>query len=98
MSVKYTTYYKYNEETGKYDIPTIGFTKPGFSTSTGYHEITQEEFDRLSAMTYGERSAEIEKGLSDSIKYGYGYYGHDLWKNPEDGKCFLGITSGNSCD
>ena len=47
-------------------------------------------------MTYGEVDDEIEKNLSDSVKYGYGYYGHRLLE--EDGMYFLGTITGNSCD
>ena len=50
----------------------------------------------MSAMTYGEVDDEIEKNLSDSVKYGYGYYGHRLLE--EDGMYFLGTITGNSCD
>ena len=47
-------------------------------------------------MSYGEVDKEIENNLSDSIIYGYGYYGHDLLQ--ENGMCFVGTTTGNSCD
>ena len=39
---------------------------------------------------------EIKNNLSDSIIYGYGYYGHDLLQ--ENGMYFIGTTTGNSCD
>ena len=59
-------------------------------------KISKEEYDRLSAMSYGEVDKEIKSNLSDSIIYGYGYYGHDLLQ--ENGMYFVGTTTGNSCD
>ena len=87
---EYTQYYDAN------GVPFKGFTIRGCGTDTFYREISKEEYDRLSAMAYGEVDAEIDKNLSDSVKYGYGYYGHRLLE--EDGMYFLGTTTGNSCD
>ena len=87
---EYTQYYKDGQPCFK------GFTVSGCGTSTFYKEISKEEYDRLSAMTYWEVESEIEKNLSDSIRYGYGYYGHKLLE--ENGMYFLGTTTGNSCD
>ena len=72
------------------------FTSAGRYTSTHYREITKTECERLQKMSYGDRTAEIKAELSDSIKYGYGYYGHALCE--KHGKYYLGIESGNSCD
>ena len=72
------------------------FVSGGSYTSTHYREVDKEEYERLQKMSYGERTEEIEEDLSASIKYGYGYYGHNLCK--ENGKFYMGITSGNSCD
>ena len=47
-------------------------------------------------MSYGEVDKEIKNNLSDSIIYGYGYYGHDLLQ--ENGMYFVGRTTGNSCE
>ena len=69
---EYTQYYKDGKPCYK------GFTVYGCGTSTFYKEIDKEEYDRLSSMSYGEVDKEIKNNLSDSIIYGYGYYGHDL--------------------
>ena len=47
-------------------------------------------------MSYGEVDIEIKSNLSDSIIYGYGYYGHDLLE--ENGMYFIGTITGNGCD
>ena len=87
---EYTQYYKDGKPCYK------GFTLYGCGTSTFYKEINKEEYDRLSTMSYGEVDKEIKNNLSDSIIYGYGYYGHDLLE--ENGMYFVGRTTGNSCD
>ena len=87
---EYTQYYKDGKPYYK------GFTVYGCGTSTFYKEISKEEYDRLSSMTYGEVDKEIKDNLSDSIIYGYGYYGNDLLE--ENGMYFVGRTTGNSCD
>ena len=87
---EYTQYYKDGKPCYN------GFTVYGCGTSTFYKEIDKEEYDRLSAMSYGEVDKEIKSNLCDSIIYGYGYYGHDLLQ--ENGMYFVGRTTGNSCD
>ena len=87
---EYKQYYKDGKPCYK------GFTIQGSTTSTFYKEISKEEYDRLSSMSYGEVDKEIKNNLSDSIIYGYGYYGHDLLE--ENGMYFVGRTTGNSCD
>lgn len=87
---EYTQYYKDGQPCFK------GFTVNGCGTNTFYKEISKEEYDRLSVMIYEEVDAEIEKNLSEAVRYGYGYYGHRLLV--EDGMYFLGTTTGNSCD
>ena len=52
---EYIQYYKDGRPSFK------GFTVSGCGTSTFYREITKEEYDRLSTMTYGEVDDEIEK-------------------------------------
>ena len=61
-----------------------------------YNEITEECYEVLCQMTYGEVSKIIEDNLSDAEKWGYGFYGHDLWE--KDGKYYLGKKIGSSCD
>ena len=87
---EYKQYYKDGKPCYK------GFTIQGSTTSTFYKEISKEEYDRLSSMSYGEVDREIKNNLSDSIIYGYGYYRHDLLE--ENGMYFLGTTTGNSCE
>ena len=68
---------------------------------TYYREITKECYDSLSSMTYRDREEIIEAGLSDSDKWGYGYYGHELAnrkKGEVNGKFYLGKKIGSSCD
>ena len=52
---EYTQYYKDGKPCYK------GFTVYGCGTSTFYKEISKEEYDRLSAMSYGEVDREIKK-------------------------------------
>ena len=87
---EYTQYYKDDKPCYK------GFTLYGCGTSTFYKEISKEEYDRLSAMSYAEVDSEINENLPSAVKYGYGYYGHALLE--ENGMYFLGTTTGNSCD
>lgn len=60
------------------------------------NEISKEEYERMSAMTYGELTEEIEKNLPDYIKWGYCYYGHRL--EEKDGKYYLIYKIGSTCD
>lgn len=39
-----------------------------------------------------------EKLIDDSIRYGYGFYGVNSEPYQEDGKWYIDITIGNSCD
>ena len=87
---EYTQYYDAN------GVPFKGFTIRGCGTDTFYREISKEEYDRLSAMSYAEVDSEINDNLPSAVKYGYGYYGHALLE--ENGMYFLGTTTGNSCD
>ncbi len=61
-----------------------------------YKKITKEEYDRYSAMSYGELNKEVEDGLGDHIKYGYGYYGCSLYASKDGYKLVMEI--GDSCD
>lgn len=58
--------------------------------------ISKEEYDRYREMTVGERNAVIEEALPDYIILGYGYYGCSL--REENGKYYLRISIGSSCD
>lgn len=91
MARKYTQYYN-QDGTESYK----GFTVNGCGIDTHFKEITKEEYDRLSGMTYEEVNKEITDGLSPEIKWGYGYYGHILTE--ADGMYFLGMKIGGSCD
>lgn len=51
---EYTQYYKDGKPCYK------GFTVYGCGTSTFYKEINKEEYDRLSAMSYGKVDKEIK--------------------------------------
>lgn len=59
-------------------------------------EITEEEYKRLEAMSYGERVEEIESKIGADWKYGYGYYGHSLIE--KEGKYYIVHSIGDSCD
>lgn len=75
------------------------FVDRGFGTSTHYTEISEEEYQKYAAMEHRELYEYVRDNvISDSIRWGYGYYGCDLYVDPEDGTKFLGVTSGNSCD
>lgn len=61
-----------------------------------YNEITKEKYDRYKSMSYSEFTKEIKSNLSDTIRYGYGYYGCRL--RERDGKYYTVMTIGSSCD
>lgn len=94
--MEYTTYYRTKEDGTSYEIK--GFTRSGCGVSTHFYEIPKEEYERLSAMSYGEVDNEVKSKLPESIKWGYGYYGHELFKDEEAGLYFLGKKIGNPCD
>jgi len=68
----------------------------GIGINTHYFEIPKEEYERLNAMDRRQASEEVIESLLDSIKYGYGYYGHCLRIKKD--KYYIGIKVGSSCD
>jgi len=82
----------------RYASGKIGFSLGGCGIDTDYNQITEEEYEKYAAVTKEElREYVRENVISDAVRYGYGYYGADIWKDHE-GIPFLGISSGNSCD
>ena len=87
-------------EPGYINVNTIGegSTQEGRGTDTTYYEITKEEYDRITS--YPNWRAELrnrcEANMSDSVRYGYGFYGCGLVER--DGKCYYYVSTGNSCD
>lgn len=94
----YTTYYQQNPDTGKCDIPVLGFVNHGCGTSDHYKQISKERYDELAKLDRGELNAEIEKTISNAVRWGYGYYGAMLYHDEENDLYFLGMCIGNSCD
>lgn len=74
------------------------FKNSGCGTNTFYYEITKEEYERITAMDnwQGVINEWAERDMSDSIRWGYGFYGCDL--RTMDGKYYYTETIGNSCD
>ena len=67
-------------------------------TVTDYTEITAGEYEHLSSLGYAEFSQIVrDHYVSDSIKWGYGFYGARVFKG-SDGIPYIGITRGKSCD
>lgn len=58
-------------------------------------EISKEKYEEYEAMG-NQFSQKWGEGLSDAIKYGYGYYGATLME--QDGKYYVSWTRGDSCD
>lgn len=87
-------------EPGYINVNTIGegSTQEGCGTDTTYYEITKEEYDRITS--YPNWRAELthryNAKMSDSVRYGYGFYGCGLVER--DGKCYYYVSIGNSCD
>lgn len=63
---------------------------------THFKEISKEEYFRLERLPLGLINHEVEEGLDDSIIYGYGFYGAHL--ECIDGRYYVAIRIGNSCD
>lgn len=61
-------------------------------------DITQEEYDRYSKMEKVDFYREIEKTISASWRFGYGWYGCKLYKDEETGRCYIVHQIGSSCD
>lgn len=61
-------------------------------------KISKEMYDRLKDMPYREREDTLIKEgyITDAMRYGYGVYGHSVFKD-EDGY-ILQLTIGDSCD
>ncbi len=62
----------------------------------GRIEISQQDYDRLSAMDNQERRAEIKSRIPVRIRLGYGLYGYGT--REEEGKYYITYTCGDSCD
>lgn len=65
-------------------------------THTYWVEIPQSEYERVKGLTKLQLYDEVYPALPDSTKYGYGYYGSEL--RIKDGKYYVSICEGNSCD
>lgn len=66
--------------------------------NVNYYEISKEEYDRVMSFDNWRPRlrTECEETLTDSIRWGYGFYGCDL--AIRDGAYFYTIRIGNSCD
>lgn len=74
------------------------FVNRNCGTNTFYYEISKEEYERITAMDnwQGVINEWAERDMSDSIRWGYGFYGCGL--RTMDGKYYYTETIGNSCD
>lgn len=74
------------------------FNRRSAGTTSHYYEISKEEYDRITATP--NYSCELDKSFkhtaSDSILWGYGFYGCDVVE--VDGKYYYKECIGNSCD
>lgn len=61
-------------------------------------EISQDEYERLKAMSYSERNDIVCDRLPQSILCGYGYYGHSLYYSKSDNKYYIICNIGSNCD
>lgn len=59
-------------------------------------EITKEEYERYMSMPRAEMIKEIEAGINDMWRWGYGWYGCELAE--EDGKYYIYHKIGDTCD
>lgn len=59
-------------------------------------QINREEYERYSNMAVGDFHREVEAGISDSWRWGYGWYGCYLME--EDGKYYIIHKIGDTCD
>ena len=71
-------------------------TKKGNVINQVFKEIDQEEYIRLNKMSVGELSDAVFENLDKNIIYGYGFYGASL--SIEDGRYYVKIRQGNTCD
>lgn len=83
----------------------VYFTTHGSFTTTSWYEISKEEFDRVRSIPNWERElgSACKAGLSDSIRYGYGFAGCSLTEGFDDdektrGKYFYTFSHYSSCD
>lgn len=74
---------------------TLPSTRERF-THTYWKEIPQSEYERLKNIPRKELWDEVYPTLPDSTKFGYGYLGSEL--KEVDGKYYVSICEGNSCD
>lgn len=72
------------------------FTKKGNIINQVFKEISREEYIRLNKMSVGELSDTVFETLDKSIIYGYGFYGASVCT--EDGRYYVKIRQGNTCD
>ena len=72
-----------------YSIKSCGIVYSG-------REISKEEYDRLKELSAGELNAIVKSNLSDTIRWGYGYYGSKVVE--DDDTYYLENKIGSSCD
>ena len=80
---------KYIDNGKTYSIKSCGIVYSG-------REISKEEYDRLKELSAGELNAIVESNLSDTIRWGYGYYGSKVLE--DNGTYYLEMKIGSSCD
>lgn len=66
--------------------------------TTKYYEITKEEYERITSKADYKRELEeaYKSTASDSILWGYGFYGCDVVMM--QGKYWFSVCIGSSCD
>lgn len=60
------------------------------------NEISKEEYNKYKEIDISERNAVVRATLPEYIIFGYGYYGSFLTE--ENGKYYLCLNIGSSCD
>ena len=83
----------------------VYFTRKGSFTTTSWYEISKEEYDRITGLPDWKRELKSAciAGLSDSVRYGYGFSDCGLSMGPEDDeklkdKYFYTKSIYSSCD
>ena len=74
------------------------FTEYGCGTNRHYHEISKEEYERVTAIEgwRGKLNSEYEETMSDAVRCGYGFYGCIVCQIED--KYYYSVCIGNSCD
>ena len=60
--------------------------------------ITRHEYEKMMLMDYNERNEIVESKLPQAIICGYGYYGHRLEADLDNGIYYIVCRVGDSCD